>query len=156
LAATKKRICKRLSGPNITGPFSARNCFHRQVNYGAVGVSLASQYCCTHLVRVVPNIACYQERSWNGDDFPGCNRRIKDVIDVVEVFGMISKIGHHVRIGYQESRCSARDRKRGQPVSALRQLSGEQPNALLIVEKVFRHGPPCRFAFCLSAMFYSG
>src|SRR6266481_5323552 len=43
LATTKKRIVKGRSRRNVRGPFSASNCFYRQVNHGAIGVGLSGE-----------------------------------------------------------------------------------------------------------------
>jgi hypothetical protein len=142
LAPIKECIVKRSSGRNITRSFPAGNCFHRQVDHSAVSISLPGEYCRTHLIRVMPSIACNHERNRKGHHFGRGNRRIKDVVDVVEVPRMRTKVGHRVRIGHDESRRARCDGKSGQPVAPLRQLRREQPNAFLIVEKVFWQRPP--------------
>src|SRR6202035_1304634 len=120
LAATKECVVKRPRGDNVVRSFPASDRFHRQVNYGAIRISLPGKQSRTDLIRVVPSVTCNQQRSRQSDHFRGCNRRIKDIVDVVQVPRMGAKIGHGVRIGQDQSSRPSSNGNRGQQVAPLK------------------------------------
>jgi len=142
LAPTKKCVVKRSCGRNITRSLPASHRFHRQVDYSAVSIGLPGEQCRTHLIRVMPRIACNHKRNRHRQHFPRGNRGIKNVVDVVEIPRMRTKIGHGVRIGKDESGRSTCNGESGQQVVPSRKLTRKQPNHFLIVEKVLWHGSP--------------
>src|SRR5713226_9349207 len=90
----------------------------------------------------MPNIACDHKGSRQGHYFRGGNRSIEDVVQIIQVPRVRTKIGHCMRIGDDEARGPADDCQSGYPMVPFCQLSGEQPNGFLIVEKVSWQGPP--------------
>ena len=154
-AAIEERIIERGIGRHLRRPLSPCHCFHGKIDDGAVGVGFGAEQRRAYLVIVMPDVASRQERSGNGDDFSGCDRRVKSVVHIVQVPPMRSEVGHDVGIGNQQSGCATCDGERRQPMLALGQFDRERPDSFLIVEKICRQTPPRDLSFAggVSRMF---
>src|SRR5450755_2627608 len=138
----EERIVKRSARGNVTGALPSRNRLHRQIDDCAVGVSLPGEQRCIHLVTVMPDVACNQQRNGYADHFRRGNRSSEYVVDVVEIPRVRLKVRHGMRICYKEPCGSTGDGKRRQPMLASCKLHWEQPDPLLIVKKVFGQRSP--------------
>ena len=146
LAAGKERVVERGSGGNIAGAFPASDRLHRQVDDGTIGVGFSSEQRSVHLISIMPSIARNKKRHGHRDYFRRSNQRIEDVVHIVQITGVSAEIGHHMRIGHQQSCGCARNRERRKPVAASHKLSWKEPNIFLIMEEIFRQRSPRYFS----------
>jgi hypothetical protein len=138
----KERIVKRSSGGDVARAFSSRNRLHRQIDNRAVGISFPREQRGIHLIAVMPDVACNQQRDGDTDNFCRRDWSSEHVVDIVEIPGVRLKVRHGVRIRHKKSCGSAGDGKSRQPMLSSPQLHREQPDSLLIVKEVLGQGSP--------------
>ena len=94
---------------------------------------------------IMPPITGHQKCDRHGRDFCGGDGAVKGVIQIVEVARVALEVRHSMRIGSDE-RCScAGNGKSGDPVAALNELLGKEPDLFLIMKEVFGQSSPSDF-----------
>ena len=141
-ASVEKCVVKFSAHGNVRRAFSSRDGLHGEVDDCAIGISFCGEDGCADFMLVMPPITRYQECHRDSSDFRGGDGAVKGVIQIVEVARVVLEIRHHMRISDDKASGCAGNGKSGNPVAALNELHGKQPNLFLVMKEVFRQRAP--------------
>lgn len=142
-ATAEKCVVKLSAGRNVRRALSSRDGLHGEVNDCAISIGFCGEDGCANFMLIMSPITGNQESHGNGSDFRGGDGAVKCVVQVVEVARVILEIRHYVRISDYKSSGDAGYGKSRNPVAALNELRGKEPDLFLVVKEVFGQRSPC-------------